>query len=129
MYYLSLIDTLDIKELQLNRSGRTDAGVNAFKNYMTLKVKSRLTDDEVNRAHEPNAVTDFNFIAMVNHELHKNEVEAVRVTRFSYVEDEFDARYNAISRHYKYMVGDLGLIPNCKWNIDNINIILDKFKG
>jgi len=84
LYSLSLIDSISTSDINLNRSGRTDAGVNAISAYITLFIKSRnvkcIIDEKEDQENADSKDKDeFNYIAMLSNELSKKEVKGISI--------------------------------------------------
>ena len=81
-----------IEDYDLNYSGRTDAGVHALGQvaHINLPKNHKLTNKH-----------PFYIISAFNSHLRKSNI---RVVSTKQVEPEFNARFSAIKRHYKYRI-------------------------
>lgn len=87
-------ETSTYEELRYTRCGRTDKGVSAYRQVIALRVRSkaRLTEPL------PTEAEELDYPTLLN----KNMPETVRVTSWTTVADDFNARYGATYREYKY---------------------------
>ena len=89
-------------------SGRTDAGVHAYGQVAHFDINTRLTNNELCNAINSNISKDCKVMSVVE------------------VNKDFEARFNATKRFYRYQVylGSSILYRNQAWHIDNINLEL-----
>lgn len=88
---------VDIKACEFSRCGRTDKGVSALAQVISLRVRSRLNPEE--QLDEANDHKEFPYITQLNHALPPD----IRVYQICLHPPEgFDARHSCRSRHYKY---------------------------
>ncbi|CCW61654.1 unnamed protein product [Phytomonas sp. EM1] len=84
---------------KFGRCGRTDKGVSALGNVFSLKARaSSWPDDPVQKP-----PLDY------GHMLNNSLPPTIRIVGFSYVLDDFDARFSCISRTYRYYFAHGGL--------------------
>ena len=76
-------------ETKLHASGRTDAGVHAFKQVMHCEVPSFWTDASKLKDH-------------LNHKL----PTSIKIRQLSFCNEDFHARYSAKRRAYRYILSD-----------------------
>lgn len=76
------------------RCGRTDKGVSAFGQVISLEVRSNLKTDEIDIKVED----ELPYCKMLNGVLPKD----IRALAWCPVEEEFSARFNCTKRTYKY---------------------------
>ncbi|KAI5729431.1 hypothetical protein M8J76_002477 [Diaphorina citri] len=80
--------------------GRTDSGVSAFCQVVTLKIRSKLTS--------PGEESDDNelpYLKMLNNNLPRN----IKVVAWSPVPEKYSARFDCLFRNYKYWFPQAGL--------------------
>ncbi|KAK7203372.1 pseudouridine synthase [Myxozyma melibiosi] len=88
---------VDLKGCEFSRCGRTDKGVSALAQVISLKIRSRLSPEE--QQDEANDDREFPYITQLNHALPPD----IRVYQVCLHPPEgFDARHSCRSRHYKY---------------------------
>ncbi|KAG7694410.1 hypothetical protein KL930_003729 [Ogataea haglerorum] len=92
-----LISNLDPTECDFSRCGRTDKGVSAMNQVISLTIRSNLTEDEMT---DPlNDVKELDYVKILNKVL----PEDIRIHSICLRPPEgFDARFSCLSRHYKY---------------------------
>jgi tRNA pseudouridine38-40 synthase len=81
------VERLSGAHVTVNGAGRTDAGVHALGQSASLRVPEKWTAEKIKRA----------LNAVLPHD--------VRVARAFHMQPEFHARYSALSRSYRYLVG------------------------
>lgn len=98
LHKVKLIGTLEQEDCDFSRCGRTDRGVSAMNQVISLTVRSRLSEEELN---DP--------------ENDKNEIDYIKALNQSLPADirihhvclrppaNFDARFSCTFRHYKYV--------------------------
>ncbi|KAG7878651.1 hypothetical protein KL905_004008 [Ogataea polymorpha] len=92
-----LIRSLDPADCDFSRCGRTDKGVSAMNQVISLVVRSNLTQDEL--ADPLNDVKELDYVKILNKVL----PEDIRIHSICLRPPEgFDARFSCLSRHYKY---------------------------
>ena len=106
-----LIDTA--KNFKITRCGRTDKGVSAFTQVISLNLRSKTGEDETDPEKE------YDYVAMINNVLPPK----IRVIAWAYVGLEFDARFQVLYRSYKYY------FPKCDLDIELMRESLDRFVG
>lgn len=84
-----------MKTAGYSRCGRTDKGVNALGNVISLHVRSR----------EGHRLGEFNYVDILNRILPKD----IRIMGMVEVPEAFDARFSCIYREYKYFFSGEGL--------------------
>jgi tRNA pseudouridine38/39 synthase len=113
----------DWEEFEYSRSGRTDRGVSAAGQVVSLWVRSALDKEELERENvgEPLFATSGDIVdsrqpgpaPALSKEAEENELRyvqqinrllppSIRVLAWSPVSPSFDARFSCLSRHYKY---------------------------
>lgn len=85
---------LSSKEMRYTRCGRTDIGVSALANVVTLELRSKARINEP--LPEPEEELDYPLL------LNKVLPDDVQVTGWAPVADDCNARYSATHRQYKY---------------------------
>ncbi|QPG74404.1 hypothetical protein FOA43_001732 [Brettanomyces nanus] len=93
-----LVKSCDTSEFEFSRCGRTDKGVSAMNQVISLKVRSNLTEEEL--ADPANDAKELDYIKMLNHVLPPD-------IRFHAIclrpPVGFDARFSCKWRQYKYI--------------------------
>ncbi|KAK9389840.1 pseudouridine synthase [Lipomyces mesembrius] len=88
----------DLEACQFSRCGRTDKGVSALAQVISLRVRSRLTPEE--QKDEANDERELSYITMLNNLLPLD----IRIYQVClHPPDNFDARFSCVARHYKYI--------------------------
>eukprot|EP00056_Hartaetosiga_gracilis_P006067 m.92735 g.92735 ORF g.92735 m.92735 type:complete len:486 (+) comp12366_c0_seq3:35-1492(+) len=109
----------DFASAEYSRSGRTDKGVSAFGQVVSLYVRSAFPPSTVfttapttvsttattednhsgnNSAKKAKVITELNYVKMLNGVLPTD----IRVLDWAPVDDDFNARFSCTARHYKY---------------------------
>ena len=93
---------------QFSRCGRTDRGVSAFQNVVSLMVRSKGWETGA-KDHLPksNTAKEYDYVRLLNRVLPID----IRVRAWAPVSKDFDARFSCIARTYRYyfFVSDLSL--------------------
>ncbi|CCH45032.1 putative tRNA pseudouridine synthase [Wickerhamomyces ciferrii] len=99
-----LIPSLNPGNFNFSRCGRTDKGVSALNQVISLKVRSNLTPEE---QLDPNLDSkEFDYINILNGILPSD----IKIHEISLRPPQgFDARFSCTSRHYKYLFHQQGL--------------------
>lgn len=93
-----LVTDADPAACNFSRCGRTDKGVSALNQVISLRVRSNLTDEE--QAERANDVKELPYVSILNALLPLD----IRVTAVCLRPPKgFDARFSCIYRHYKYV--------------------------
>ncbi|CDR36668.1 CYFA0S01e03422g1_1 [Cyberlindnera fabianii] len=101
-----LIPSTDPSDFKFSRCGRTDRGVSAMNQVVSLMVRSNLTPEE--QMDPTNDNREIDYINILNSLLPDDvKIHAVCLRP----PDGFDARFSCVSRHYKYLFhrGDLDI--------------------
>ncbi|CCE62719.1 hypothetical protein TPHA_0D00760 [Tetrapisispora phaffii CBS 4417] len=102
------IPSMNPKDFKFSRCGRTDKGVSALNQIISLDMRSELPPAEQVDANFDHK--EINYTAILNQIL----PPAIRITAVCLnPPKDFDARFNCISRHYKYF-----------FKLDNLDITL-----
>ncbi|EPZ34881.1 Pseudouridine synthase, catalytic domain-containing protein [Rozella allomycis CSF55] len=119
-YLLSaLIKTSFIKDkdyAKLTRCGRTDKGVNAFGQVISCHLRSKFTKEELLMDNfESEDKKEYDYCRIINKVLPND----IRILGWSFVPEEFNARFDCMYRKYKYFfpcndldVGSMALAAN-----------------
>ncbi|XP_012267402.2 tRNA pseudouridine(38/39) synthase [Athalia rosae] len=94
------------EESNYHRCGRTDKGVSAFSQVISLDIRSKLKPDKQNDLKE-----ELPYCKILNRLLPQN----IRCISWAPAADDFSARFNCKQRTYKYF------FPRGKLNIDDMN--------
>lgn len=98
---------LSYKDMRYTRCGRTDIGVSALANVVTLELRSKARSNEP--LPEPEDELDYPLL------LNKVLPDDIQVTGWAPVDDECNARFSASHRQYKYFFsGALKLCCTCQ---------------
>ena len=99
-----LVPSMNPKDYKFSRCGRTDKGVSAMKQVISLNVRSNLTDEE-----QRNYLNDSKEIQYVNI-LNQLLPGDIRISAVCLRPPKgFDARFSCEHRHYKYLFSKEGL--------------------
>lgn len=105
LYLCRLVQSKDPQDFKFSRCGRTDKGVSAMNQVISLEVRSKLNSEE--EINDPaNDSKEFDYVGMLNKLLPKD-------IRFKAVclrpPKGFDARFSCSYRHYRYFFHSKGL--------------------
>ncbi|CCF56488.1 hypothetical protein KAFR_0B01890 [Kazachstania africana CBS 2517] len=99
-----LIPSMVPQEYNFSRCGRTDKGVSAMNQVISLRVRSNLTEEE--QMDPQNDVREIQYVTILNQLLPAD----IRVFAVSLRPPPgFDARFSCKARHYKYIFHNSGL--------------------
>lgn len=99
-----LVPSLNPHDFQFSRCGRTDKGVSAMSQVISLYVRSNLNEDEQKDPEKD--VKEIQYVNILNQLL----PEDIRVSSVSLRPPKgFDARFSCQSRHYRYLFHKDGL--------------------
>lgn len=99
-----LVPSMVPQEYKFSRCGRTDKGVSAMNQVISLRVRSNLTDEE--QLDPANDAREIQYINILNQLLPDDiRISAVCLRP----PKEFDARFSCEYRHYKYLFHKEGL--------------------
>lgn len=94
----------DLSKVKFSRCGRTDRGVSALNQVVSLQVRSNLTAEE--QKNPENDSKEIDYINVLNHLL----PDDVKIHSICLRPPEgFDSRFSCTSRHYKYLFHKKGL--------------------
>ena len=96
-----LIKSTDKKECHYSLCGRTDVGVSGLGNVISVRVRSVFPFGvgAIKNEKAPIKEEELNYLQMLNGVLPKE----IRATAYAYVEPNFNARHECISRGYRYL--------------------------
>ncbi|SCU98079.1 LAMI_0F12904g1_1 [Lachancea mirantina] len=98
LYNCKLIPSLVTQDFNFSRCGRTDRGVSAMNQVISLNVRSNLTYEEQNDCN--NDASEIPYLKILNHVLPDDiKISAVCLRPPA----KFDARFSCQFRHYKYL--------------------------
>lgn len=118
LYKVKLIGSLEQDECEFSRCGRTDKGVSAMNQVISLTVRSKLSVEELQD--EVNDVHEIDYIKTLNQSLPAD----IRVHSICLrPPPNFDARFSCTYRHYKYIFNGKSL------DIDAMNKAASYFLG
>jgi tRNA pseudouridine38/39 synthase len=113
-----LIPSISLQEIQFSRCGRTDRGVSAMNQVISLRVRSNLTPEE--QQDPSNDPRELDYLNILNSLLPSD----VKMHSLCLRPPEgFDARFSCISRHYKYIFHGADL------DIEAMNIAAGYYEG
>lgn len=107
LYKVKLIGTLEQTDCNFSRCGRTDKGVSAMNQVISLVVRSKLTEEELQ--HPENDSKEIDYIKTLNQSL-PNDIRIHSICLRPPA--DFDARFSCTFRHYKYIFNGKGLDIN-----------------
>ncbi|KAI3403328.2 DEG1 [Candida oxycetoniae] len=87
-----------IEEVDFARCGRTDKGVSAMNQVISIKLRSNLTAEE--QLDAANDSREVDYLAVINHNLPPDIVAHAICLR---PPENFDARFSCKNRHYRYL--------------------------
>ena len=131
LVHIKLIDDVTPDNCGFARCGRTDKGVSAFANIVSLTVRSNLhgsgavacSDAGLVPAPEPIENRDVDVEIDYVHVINRALPDDIRVLAWTPVDDDFDARFSAKARTYKYYFLKDGL------DLDAMREALRNFEG
>lgn len=99
-----LIQSMDVNDCDFSRCGRTDRGVSALRQVISLRVRSILSkDDQLDSTKDDK---ELDYLHILNNLLPKD----IRIFEICLRPgEEFDARFSCLNRHYKYFFTNDGL--------------------
>lgn len=98
LYKVKLIGSLDQNDCEFSRCGRTDKGVSAMNQVISLIVRSKLSEEEIKNPE--NDDNEIDYIKTINHSL----PDDIRIHSICLRPPKtFDARFDCTYRHYKYI--------------------------
>lgn len=93
-----LIASSKVQDFKFSRCGRTDKGVSAMNQVVSLEVRSNLNEEE--QKDPSNDLRELQYAQILNHLLPDDiKISAVCLRP----PEGFDARYSCVHRHYKYL--------------------------
>ncbi|GAV54865.1 hypothetical protein ZYGR_0AS01880 [Zygosaccharomyces rouxii] len=113
-----LVASSNVQDFKFSRCGRTDKGVSAMNQVISLEVRSNLSHEE--QKDISNDSRELQYAQILNHLL----PEDIKISAVCLRPPEgFDARYSCEYRHYKYLFSGKDLI------LDRMQKAADLFKG
>ena len=113
-----LIPTLVPQDCNFSRCGRTDKGVSAMNQVISLNVRSNLTNEE--QLDPANDSREIQYVTLLNQVLPND----IRISAVALRPPEgFDARFSCMARHYKYIFCKEGL------NLDKMSEAVKLYEG
>ena len=104
MQRCKLIPSMVLQDFKFSRCGRTDKGVSAMNQVISLRVRSNLTYEE--QLDPSNDHKEIQYVSILNQLL----PEDIRISAVCLRPPEgFDARFSCKSRHYRYLFDSKGL--------------------
>lgn len=100
-----LVASANVQDFRFSRCGRTDKGVSAMNQVISLEVRSNLNDEE--QKDITNDSRELQYVQILNHLL----PEDIKISAVCLRPPEgFDARYSCEHRHYKYLFNGKDLV-------------------
>lgn len=99
-----LIPSVDPNDCEFSRCGRTDKGVSALRQVISLRMRSLLTPEE--QADPANDARELDYLHILN-QLLPDEIRLYEIALRP--PEGFDARFSCLYRHYKYFFHGEGL--------------------
>lgn len=118
LFKVKLIGSLEQQDCEFSRCGRTDRGVSAMNQVISLVVRSNLTEEELKDS--KNDEKEIDYIKSLNQSL-PNDIRMHSICLRP--PTNFDARFNCTFRHYKYIFNGENL------NIEAMNKAASFFLG
>lgn len=118
LHRAKLIPTCDTADCEFSRCGRTDKGVSALRQVVSLRVRSLLSPEE--QSSPENDGRELDYLHILN-QLLPDDVRLYEVALR--LPEGFDARFSCTYRRYKYFFHARGL------DIDKMRIACEFFKG
>lgn len=113
-----LVPSSNVQDFNFSRCGRTDKGVSAMNQVISLKVRSNLSDEEQKDISNDNR--ELQYAQILNHLLPDDiKISAVCLRP----PEGFDARFSCEHRHYKYLFSGKDLV------VDRIQSAAKLYKG
>lgn len=113
-----LVPSMVPQDYKFSRCGRTDKGVSAMNQVISLQVRSNLTDEE--QMDPQNDEKEIQYVHILNQLL----PDDIRISAVSLRPPEgFDARFSCQHRHYKYLFNKEGM------NIEKMTQAANLFEG
>lgn len=104
LHRTKLIPSVEPNDCELSRCGRTDRGVSAMRQVISLRLRSTLTPEE--QQNPENDVRELNYMKMLNDHL-PEDIRAYEICLRP--PQGFDARFSCLYRHYHYYFHKRGL--------------------
>lgn len=92
-----LIPSMEVSECEFSRCGRTDKGVSAFRQVISLRVRSKLTAEE--QADPSKDCQELDYLRIINNSI-PNDIVLYEICLRP--PPAFDARFSCQYRHYHY---------------------------
>ncbi|KAH3681327.1 hypothetical protein WICPIJ_007680 [Wickerhamomyces pijperi] len=104
LYKCRMIPSLNPGDFKFSRCGRTDKGVSAMNQVVSLLVRSNLTTEE--QVDPQNDERELDYVNILNSVLPSD----IKIHSFClHLPEGFDARFSCTSRYYKYIFNKKGL--------------------
>lgn len=97
LHKTKLIPSQDVSDCEFSRCGRTDRGVSALRQVISLRVRSNLSPEE--QADPNNDEKELDYLHILNN-LIPSDIRIYEICLRP--PPEFDARFSCLSRHYRY---------------------------
>ncbi|VVT45459.1 uncharacterized protein SAPINGB_P000757 [Magnusiomyces paraingens] len=119
LHKTKLIPSIDPNDCEFSRCGRTDKGVSALRQVISLRVRSLLTPEQQTDSANDNKEIDY------LHILNQLLPDDIRLYEICLQPPEgFDARFSCLYRHYKYFFHN-----NNKLNLSKMLAAAKSFEG
>lgn len=104
MHRTKLISSIDPSDCDFSRCGRTDKGVSALRQVISLRVRSLLTPEE--QTDPANDARELDYLHILN-QLLPDDIRLYEICLRPI--EGFDARFSCLYRHYKYFFHGTGI--------------------
>lgn len=115
MYTTKLIPTMNVADFEFSRCGRTDRGVSALRQVISLRVRSNLSKQDQKDPSMDDRELDY--LHILNNLL-PNDIRFYEISLRP--GDDFDARFSCLSRRYKYFFH----VPKTEDNANSLDVHL-----
>lgn len=116
LFKTKLVPSIEPGDCDFSRCGRTDKGVSAFRQVISLRVRSQLTPEE--QQNPENDSKEIDYLHMLN-QLIPDDVRLYEICLRP--GEDFDARFSCQFRHYKYFFHNSSSNPSGLLDIDKMN--------
>lgn len=124
LHKTNLIPSEEPGDCEFSRCGRTDKGVSAFRQVISLRVRSQLTPEE--QKNPSSDSQEVNYLHILNQIL-PDDIRLYEICLRP--GEDFDARFSCTFRHYKYFFHSSEANPGGKLDIDKMQEAAAMFNG
>lgn len=124
LHKTKLIPSEDPNDCDFSRCGRTDKGVSAFRQVISLRVRSQLSPEE--QQDPANDTKEVDYLHILN-QLLPDDIRLYEICLRP--GEEFDARFSCTFRHYKYFFHNSSANPSGPLDINKMQNAAQMFLG